>query len=71
MPCGTMFGVANGGVSDRLQPGFGMRKNFGAVGSNIGPVGRAFADTMLEISGKNSRVLPPKFNGFAPPNVGK
>ena len=36
-----------------------------------GLLGRAFADTMLEISGKNSRVLPPKFNGFAPPNVGK
>jgi hypothetical protein len=34
-------------------------------------LGKAFADTMLELSGKNNKVLPPKLNGFAPPNAAK
>ena len=29
--------VANGGVYDKLQPGFGGRKNYDKLGSNIGP----------------------------------
>ena len=34
-------------------------------------LGKAFADTMLELSGKSNKVLPPKLNGFAPLNAGK
>ena len=34
-------------------------------------LGKAFADTMLELTGKSNKVLPPKLNGFAPPNAGK
>ena len=34
-------------------------------------LGKAFADTMLELSGKGNKVLPPKLDGFAPPKVGK
>ena len=29
--------VANGGVYDKLQPGFGGRKDYDKLGSNIGP----------------------------------
>jgi hypothetical protein len=32
-------------------------------------LGKAFADTMLELSGQGNKVLPPKLNGFAPPNA--
>jgi len=28
-----------------------------------------FADTMLELTGQGNKVLPPKLNGFTPPNV--
>lgn len=34
-------------------------------------LGKAFADTMLELSGKNYKVLPPKLNAFASPNSGR
>jgi hypothetical protein len=30
-------------------------------------LGKAFADTMLELSGNGSKVLPPKLNDFQPP----
>ena len=30
-------------------------------------LGKAFADTMLELSGHADKVLPPKLNAFAPP----
>ena len=32
-------------------------------------LGKAFADTMLELSGKGNKVLPPKLNDFQPPAV--
>lgn len=32
-------------------------------------LGKAFADTMLELTGQGSKVQPPKLNGFAPPNA--
>ncbi len=34
-------------------------------------LGKAFADTMLELSGKSNKVLPPKLNGFGPPKESK
>ena len=34
-------------------------------------LGKAFADTMLELSGHADKVLPPKLNGFAPPTASK
>lgn len=33
-------------------------------------LGKALADTMLELSGQGNKVLPPKLNDFAPPNAG-
>ena len=30
-------------------------------------LGKAFADTMLELTGQGDKVLPPKVNGYAPP----
>lgn len=30
-------------------------------------LGKAFADTMLELTGQGEKVLPPKLNGYAPP----
>ena len=30
-------------------------------------LGKAFADTMLELTGQSNKVLPPKLNGYAPP----
>jgi len=30
-------------------------------------LGKAFADTMLELTGQGDKVLPPKLNGYAPP----
>jgi alpha-galactosidase len=32
-------------------------------------LGKAFADTMLELSGKENKVLPPALNTFAPPDA--
>lgn len=32
-------------------------------------LGKAFADTMLELSGQGNKVLPPTLNAFAPPNA--
>ena len=32
-------------------------------------LGKAFADTMLELTGQGDKVLPPKLNNFAPPNA--
>ncbi len=32
-------------------------------------LGKAFADTMLELTGQGDKVLPPKLNGFAPPSA--
>ena len=40
---------------------------FGMVSFHI-LLGKAFADTMLELSGQANKVVPPKLNGFAPPN---
>jgi hypothetical protein len=34
-------------------------------------LGKAFADTMLELTGKSNKVMPPKLNGFAQPNADK
>ena len=34
-------------------------------------LGKAFADTLLELSGKANKVLPPKLNGFGPPKESK
>ena len=34
-------------------------------------LGKAFADTMLELAGKANKVLPPKLNGFGPPQESK
>lgn len=33
-------------------------------------LGKAFADTMLELSGQGNKVLPPKLSDLAPPNAG-
>ena len=32
-------------------------------------LGKAFADTMLELSGNGNKVLPPKLNDFQPPSA--
>ena len=32
-------------------------------------LGKAFADTMLELSGQGNKVVPPKLNAFAPPSA--
>jgi hypothetical protein len=34
-------------------------------------LGKAFADTMLELTGQGNKVLPPKLNGFAPPGASR
>ena len=34
-------------------------------------LGKAFADTMLELTGRGNKVQPPKLNGFPPPKAGK
>lgn len=32
-------------------------------------LGKAFADTMLELTGQGAKVLPPELNAFNPPNA--
>ena len=67
--------VANGGVYDKLQPGFGGRKDTGKLGNNIGPeysfgyyMGEAREEQVLLIKygpgGKSLRV------NFRPPSAG-
>ena len=67
--------VANAGVYDKLQPGFGGRKNYDVLGSNIGPeyafgyyMGEALDEQVLLIKygpGGQSLCL-----NFRPPSAG-
>lgn len=68
--------VANAGVYDKLQPGFGGRRNYDQVGNKIGPeyafgyyIGEAFNEQVLLIKyapgGKSLHV------DFRPPSAGK
>jgi len=68
--------VANAGVYDKLQPGFGGRRNYDKLGSKIGPeyafgyyLGEAFGEQVLLIKyapgGKSLHV------DFRPPSAGK
>ena len=67
--------VANGGVYDKLQPGFGGRKNYDKLGSNIGPeyafgyfMGEALAEQVLLIKyGPGGQSL---YVNFRPPSAG-
>jgi len=68
--------VANGGVYDKLQPGFGGRKNYDALGSNIGPeyafgyyMGEALEEQVLLIKyGPGGKSL---YVNFRPPTTGQ
>ena len=68
--------VANAGVYDKLQPGFGGRRNYDRLGSNIGPeyafgyyMGEAFDEQVLLVKfapgGQSLHV------NFRPPSAGK
>lgn len=68
--------VANAGVNDKLQPGFGGRRDYSKLGSNIGPeyafgnyMGEAFDEQVLLIKfapgGQSLHV------NFRPPSAGK
>ena len=67
--------VANGGVYDKLQPGFGGRKNYDKLGSNIGPeyafgyfMGEALEEQVLLIKyGPGGQSL---YVNFRPPSAG-
>jgi hypothetical protein len=67
--------VANGGVYDKLQPGFGGRKNYDKLGSNIGPeyafgyyMGAALDEQVLLIKyGPGGQSL---YVNFRPPSAG-
>ena len=67
--------VANGGVYEKLQPGFGGRKNYDKLGSNIGPeyafgyfMGEALAEQVLLIKyGPGGQSL---YVNFRPPSAG-
>lgn len=67
--------VASGGVYDKLQPGFGGRKNYDKLGSNIGPeyafgyfMGEALAEQVLLIKyGPGGQSL---HVNFRPPSAG-
>ncbi|MCE9609864.1 MAG: sialate O-acetylesterase [Chthoniobacter sp.] len=67
--------VANGGVYDTLQPGFGGRKNYDKLGNNIGPeyafgyyMGEALAEQVLLIKyGPGGQSL---YVNFRPPSAG-
>ena len=68
--------VANGVVYDKLQPGFGGRKNYDKLGSCIGPeyafgyfMGEAFNEQVLLIKyGPGGQSL---YANFRPPSAGK
>ena len=68
--------VANGGVYDTLQPGFGGRKNYDKLGNNIGPeyafgyyMGEAIDEQVLLIKyGPGGQSL---YANFRPPSAGK
>jgi alpha-galactosidase len=68
--------VANGGVYNKLQPGFGGRKNYDKLGSNIGPeyafgyfMGEALEEQVLLIKyGPGGQSL---YANFRPPSAGK
>ena len=68
--------VANGGVFDKLQPGFGGRKDYDKLGSNIGPeyafgyyMGEALEEQVLLIKyGPGGQSL---YANFRPPSAGK
>ena len=67
--------VANGGVYDKLQPGFGGRKDYDKLGSNIGPeyafgyyMGEALPEQVLLIKyGPGGQSL---YQNFRPPSAG-
>lgn len=67
--------VANGGVFDKLQPGFGGRKNYDKLGNNIGPeyafgyyMGEALQEQVLLIKyGPGGQSL---YVNFRPPSAG-
>jgi hypothetical protein len=67
--------VANAGVYDKLQPGFGGRKNYDNLGSNIGPeyafgyfMGEALEEQVLLIKyGPGGQSL---YVNFRPPSAG-
>lgn len=67
--------VANGGVYDKLQPGFGGRKNYEKLGTNIGPeyafgyyMGAALDEQVLLIKyGPGGQSL---YVNFRPPSAG-
>ena len=67
--------VANGGVYDKLQPGFGGRKNYDQLGTNIGPeyafgyyMGAALDEQVLLIKyGPGGQSL---YVNFRPPSAG-
>lgn len=67
--------VANGGVYDKLQPGFGGRKNYDKLGSRIGPeyafgyyMGEALDRQVLLIKyGPGGKSL---YQNFRPPSAG-
>ncbi len=68
--------VANGGVYDKIQSGFGGRKNYDKLGSNIGPeyafgyfMGEAMEEQVLLIKyGPGGQSL---YANFRPPSAGK
>ncbi len=67
--------VANGGVYDKLQPGFGGRKNYDKLGSKIGPeyafgyyLGESLDEQVLLIKyGPGGQSL---YQNFRPPSAG-
>ena len=68
--------VSSGGVRDKLQPGFGGRRNYSKLGSNIGPeysfghyVGEAFEEQVLLI--KFAPGGQSLYVNFRPPSAGK
>jgi hypothetical protein len=68
--------VSNAGVHDKLQPGFGGRRNYDKLGSNIGPeyafghyVGEAFEEQVLLI--KFAPGGQSLYVNFRPPSAGK
>ena len=68
--------VSNAGVHDKLQPGFGGRRNYDKLGSNIGPeyafghyVGEVFDEQVLLI--KYAPGGQSLYVNFRPPSAGK
>lgn len=68
--------IANGGVYDKLQPGFGGRKHYDKLGNNIGPeyafgyfMGEALEEQVLLIKyGPGGQSL---YANFRPPSAGR